>query len=157
MDIRRGKKRPMLNPQRPMLNSEFIWDASTSESFIARRSTAFRQLHKLDGRAIWITNVNDALSGVGTGLKSLRFTSSLPAGRVNRAQNCVEIMNDERHVHEANIAGAKIDVRFTLQRREVLQQFDLVTARCLHDRKLDLGTFDSSDFTGHFASLMRGM
>ena len=32
-----------------------------------------------------------------------------------------------------------------------------MTARCLDDRKLDLGTFDSSDFTGHFASLMRGM
>ena len=35
--------------------------------------------------------------------------------------------------------------------------FDLVTARGFHDCKLDLGTFDSGDFTSHFASLMRGM
>ena len=104
----------MLNAQRPMLNSEFIWDTSPSERFIAGPSTAFRRLHKFDGRAIWIANVNDALSGVGTGLKSLRFTSRFPAGRVDRAQNCVEIINYERHVHEANVAGAKIDVPFTL-------------------------------------------
>ena len=139
-----------------MLNSELIWEV-TSERFIARRSTAFLRLHKLDGRAIWIANVNDAFSGVGTGLKSLRFASSFPAGRVDRAQNCVEIINDERHVHEANIAGAEIDTPFTLAWREILQQFDLVTARCFHDCKLELGTFDSSDFTGHFASLMRGV
>jgi hypothetical protein len=29
---------------------------------------------------------------------------------VDRAQDCVEIINNERHVHKANIAGAKIDV-----------------------------------------------
>ena len=52
---------------------------------------------------------------------------------------------------------AKIDTAFTLAWREILQQFDLVTARCFHDCKLELCTLDSSDFTGHFASLMRGM
>jgi hypothetical protein len=60
-------------------------------------------------------------------------------------------------VHGANIAGSKMGIPFALERREIFEQFDLVTARCFDDCELDLGTFDSSDFTGHFAGLMRGM
>ena len=116
-----------------------------------------RRLHKLNGRAIRIANVNDAFAGIRTRLKSLRFTSSFPTRRVDRAQNRVEIIDDERDVHEANIAGPQIDIPLTLERREIFEQFDLVTVRCFDDCELDLGPFDSSDFSGHFASLMRGM
>src|SRR5206468_7855736 len=44
-----------------------------------------RRLHKLNGRAIGIANVNDAFAGVRTRPKSLRFTGSLPTRSVDRA------------------------------------------------------------------------
>src|SRR5207244_5561073 len=120
-------------------------------------STSSWELHKLNRRAIGIANVNDAFASVRTRPKSLRFTRSFPTRRVDRAQNRVEIIDDERDVHEANIAGPQIAIPLTLARREIFEQFDLMTARCFDDCKLDLCTLDSSDFTGHFASLMRGM
>jgi hypothetical protein len=61
----------------------------------------------------------------------LRFTSSFPTGCLDRAENRAEILHDERDVHEANIAGPTIDIPFTLERREIFEQFDLVTARGL--------------------------
>lgn len=57
----------------------------------------------------------------------------------------------------SNIARAKIDISFTLYGRQILEQLDFVTARGFHDCKLDLRTFHSGDFAGHFAFLMRGM
>ena len=78
----------------------------------------FVVLHEFDGRAVWITDVYDSLSGVRTRPKSLRFTGSFPTRRVDRAQNRVEIIDDERDVREANIAGPQIDIPLTLERRE---------------------------------------
>jgi len=57
---------------------------------------------------------------------------SLPTRCVDRAQkSAVEIIDDERDVHEANIAGPKVHIPFTLGRREIFQQFDLVPADAL--------------------------
>ena len=46
---------------------------------------------------------------------------------------------------------------FAIGRREVLEQFDFVSARRFHHRELDLGAGHSRNLTGHFARLMRAM
>jgi hypothetical protein len=99
----RGHKSATSNAQRSTSNAQFRANVGASPALNYRLSTinCGWRLHKLDGGAIWIANVNDALSGVGTGLKSLRFTGRFPAGRVDRAQEGVDIINDERHVHKA--------------------------------------------------------
>ena len=56
----------------------------------------------------------------------------------------VEIFNEQRNVHGTNVARSKI-YAFTIRRREILEQFDLVTARRFQDRKLDLSAFNAGD------------
>src|SRR5438552_14352912 len=46
---------------------------------------------------------------------------------------------------------------FAIGRREVLEQFDFVSARRFHHRELDLGAGHSRNLTGHLARLMRAM
>ena len=46
---------------------------------------------------------------------------------------------------------------FSIGRGEILEQFDFVSARGLHDGEFDFSPRDTSDFFGHSPSLMRRM
>src|SRR6266404_7750704 len=46
---------------------------------------------------------------------------------------------------------------FAIGRREVLEQFDFVSARRSHHRELDLSAGHSRNLAGHFPRLMRAM
>src|SRR6266480_6581920 len=86
-----------------------------------------RNLHEFNGCAVGIAHVDDALTGIRTGDKCLRFAGCLPARSSNLCEHSIEIFNQERDVHRPNIARSKTSA-FAVRRREILEQFDLVTA-----------------------------
>ena len=70
--------------------------------------------------------VNDALSGVRTGLKSLRFTTQLSSRTLSIALRIAsEIIHDERDVTKPTSQGRRSTFALMLQRREIFEQFDL--------------------------------
>src|SRR5439155_1586645 len=145
-------QRSTLNAQRPTLNSNAARNLKPSS--IQLSTNCLWLLHEFDGCAIWIANVYDSFTGIRTRLKSLRFTGSFPTGRVDRAQNRGQIIDDKGNMHRTAVAWPKIDMPFTVGRCKIFEQLDLVTTRCFHDCELDLRTCDTCDLSGHFASLM---
>ena len=91
-----------------------------------RVSDLRRRLHELDGCAIRVANVDNALSGVRARFERLRFAGGFPTGCCDFVQHPLEIVNEQRDVHEADIARSKIS-GFAIRRREILEQFDLMT------------------------------
>src|SRR5947199_8952872 len=71
-------------------------------------------LHEFDGRAVWIADVHDPLSRVRTRLKRLGFTVSFPTGRVDGAQDRVEIMDVKGGMYEDDGAWPHTGMPFTL-------------------------------------------
>src|SRR5262249_51221733 len=116
-----------------------------------------RRFHELDRRAVGIANVNNAFSGVRSRFENLRFARGFPTGRCNSVKYGIEIIDNERDMNMANVARSKTDMFFPILRREILEQLDLVATGCFYDSEFKFSAFDSYDFRGHFASLMRGM
>ena len=114
------------------------------------------RLHEFDGRSIGITHIDDALSGIRTGFQDLRFARGFPTRRGDSVKHSVKIIHEQSNVNVSDIARTNFRT-FPIGRREILEQFDFMTAERFQDSKLDLGTCDSGDFPGHFASLMCGM
>jgi len=83
-------------------------------------------LHELNGSPIRIANVDDPLPGARTDFERLRFAGGFPTGCCDFVQHPLEIVNEQRDVHEADIARSKIS-GFAIRRREILKQFDLMT------------------------------
>src|SRR5438105_11791717 len=63
------------NVQRPTPNSGI----SILSTLNYRLSTAFRRLHELDGHAVRIAYVDDALAGIRAFFECLRFAGGLPS------------------------------------------------------------------------------
>src|SRR5438445_7376733 len=120
-----------------------------------RVSDLRRRLHELDGCAIRVANVDNALSGVRTRLKSLRLTSRFPTGCSEHVQHCVEVIRGECNVDRTNIARFKIDM-FSGGRCEILEQFDLMSVT-FQNRDRDFSAGHSGDFAGEIAGMMRAM
>ena len=116
-----------------------------------------RQLHQLDRSSIRVANVNNALSGVRSGLKPLRFARCFPTGCRDFLENCVQIIDCKRHVDRSDIARSKIDMLFSIERGEILEQFDFVAAGYFHNRQFDLSAGNAGNLTRHFPGLMRAM
>ncbi len=119
-------------------------------------STQLARLHELDGRAIRITHVNDALPGVRSRFEDLRFASGFPSRSSDFFQDRIEIINEQSNMKVSDIARTKIGM-FSISRCKILEQLDLVAAWCLHDCEFDLGSGDSGDLFGQFAGLMSSM
>jgi len=58
----------------------------------------------------------------------LRFTSRFPTGRLDRAQNCVEIIDDERDVYVSDVAWPEIAMSSAVGWGDVFKQFNFMTA-----------------------------
>jgi len=123
--------------------------------FIRGRFVRLGRLHELDGSPIWVANVNDSLSRVRAGFKSLRFAGGFPTGRGDRGQHRVEIIYEERNVHRADVARPKIDM-FSVRRCEVFEQFNLVPIT-FENGERDLGPRHAGDFAGQIAGVMSPM
>src|SRR5881394_2426701 len=103
------------NVQRSTLNAHRSIQAQRCSprlsTISSRLSTVLMlRLHKLNGRTIGITNVNDAFAGVRARLKSLGFTGSFPTRRVDGAQNRVEIIDNKGDMYEADVAWLQTDM-----------------------------------------------
>ena len=83
-------------------------------------------LHELDGCAVRIANINDALPGVRARFEGLRLASGLPTGRCNRAQHCIKIVYRKGHMERSDIARSEVGTR-PIRWGVVLQQFNLVS------------------------------
>src|SRR5438045_9164048 len=70
-------------------------------------------LHEFNGRAVWIAEVHDPLSRVRTRPKSLGFTGSFPTGRVDGAQDRVEMIDSKSAMHETDVAVRPTHTAFT--------------------------------------------
>jgi hypothetical protein len=57
----------------------------------------------------------------------------------------------------SNIARAKIDILLAISWRQILQQFDLVSAGCFYHCELKLSAFHTRDFFRHLTGLMGPM
>jgi len=120
-----------------------------------RVSDLRRRLHELDGCAIRVANVDNALSGVRARFERLRFAGGFPTGRGDHVQHCVEVIHGECNVDRTNIARFKIDM-FSGGRCEILEQLDLVSIT-FQNRDRDLGARHSGDFAGEITGMMRPM
>ena len=56
-----------------------------------------------------------------------------------------------------DIAWSTLGTLFSMSRREILEQFDLVSARRFDDGQLQLGAFDSGDLFRNLAALVRAV
>ena len=120
-----------------------------------RVSDLRRRLHELDGCAIRVANVDNALSGVRARFERLRFAGGFPTGRGDHVQHCVEVIHGECNVDRTNIARFKIDM-FSGGRCEILEQFDLMSVT-FQNRDRDFSAGHSGDFAGEIAGMMRAM
>src|SRR5438445_10205909 len=96
-----------------------------------------RRFHELDGSAVGVADIDDAFSGIRTGFKRLRFTTGYPARGFDFFKHGIKIINKQSNVNVSDIAGTSLNM-FPIRRREVLEQFDLVTSRCFYNCELDL-------------------
>src|SRR2546429_1109375 len=112
-------QRSTLNAQRPTLNSNAARNLKPSSIRLSTNCSWL--LHEFDGGAIWIADVYDSFTGIRTRLKSLRFTGSFPTGRVDGAQDRVEIIDGEGDMYETDVAWPQTDMPFTLGRREIFE------------------------------------
>ena len=116
-----------------------------------------RHLHELDSCTVGISNVDNALARVRTGFESLRFAADFPAGRRDFLQNPIEVIDSKSDVNRSNIARPNIDMLFSIGRREILEQFDFVSAGRFHNREFDLSAGNARNLTRHFVRLVHAM
>ena len=112
-------------------------------------------LHELDGRAVGIAHINDALARVWPGGQYLRSACRLPARGSDFVQHSVESVHDECDMNMSYVAGPQIDT-LSISGREIFKQFDLVSIALQH-RDFDLRAGNASDFAGELAGVMRGV
>jgi hypothetical protein len=121
-----------------------------------RLLTAFRRLHQLNRGPVGIAHIDNTFPSVRSYFEQLWFAGCCPTRCCNFVQDRFQIIDKQRDVHRPDLARSKIRP-FTICRREILKQFDLVTARRLQDHELDFSALDSRDLLRKFTSLMRAV
>src|SRR5437870_4289305 len=111
-------------------------------------------LHELDGRAVRVTHIDDALARVRAARERLWFTGGLPTAGSDLFQNRVEVIDNQSNVDVSDVACPKIDMFLTVRRREIFEQFDLMATRHFHHGEFDLSALHTGDLLRHFAGLM---
>jgi len=101
--------------------------------------------------------MNDAFSGVRTGLERLRFAGRFPTGGGDLAQHRVKVIDSQCDVDRSDVARPKIDMLFAIRRSKIFEQLDFVSAGRFHNREFDFSARYAGDFAGQFACLMRAM
>lgn len=112
-------------------------------------------LHELDCYSVGVANVDNAFSSVRSRFQCLRFASRFPTGRSDHAQQCVEVVHNERNMHRSDIARSEIDM-FSVRWGVVFEQFNLVPVT-FENSERDFSARHSGDFAGQLAGLMRAM
>src|SRR6266576_7038068 len=107
---------------------KFIREKPQSYFLILTSSFVRWRLHELDRDAVRVTNIHNPLPGVWTCFKNLRRAGSFPTRRYDPFEHALQVIDQQCHVHRADVAGSKGDVLFSIWRREILKQFNFMTA-----------------------------